>query len=182
MNLTMFAAEAAEAGAEAHSSGGILGFSVSAFVIQLITFLFVFLILKKFAFGPIVKMLEKRRQTIEDGVMLGEKMEKRMAKLETEADDVIREARHDADRIIANAHKETRELLREAEQSAKKKSDALVAEAGVRIDEDADRARRSLEKDLVGLVSEATEAVVHEKVDAKKDAEIVEKALKGRRK
>jgi F-type H+-transporting ATPase subunit b len=162
-------------------SGGILGFSVSAFVIQLITFIFVFLILKKFAFKPIVKMLEKRRQTIEDGVKLGEEMEKRMAKLEGEADVVIREARHDADRIINNAHKESREVLRDAEKAAKAKSDAMLTEAHSQIDEDADQARRRLEKDIVGLVSEATEAVVHEKVDAKKDSELVERALKGRK-
>ena len=174
MIFTMFAE--AEAG-----SGGILGFSLSAFAIQLVTFVFVFLIIKRFAFKPIITMLEKRRQTIEDGVLLGEKMEKRMSKLEKEADVVIREARHDADRIIANAHKESRELLREAEKSAKVKTDAMLAEAHERIDEDADQARRSLEKDLVGLVSEATEAVVHEKVDAKKDSEIVERALKGRK-
>jgi F-type H+-transporting ATPase subunit b len=168
--------------AEETSSGGILGFSVSAFLIQLITFIFVFLILKRFAFKPIINLLEKRRQTIEDGVLLGEKMEKRQAKLQEEADAVIREARHDADRIIANAHKESREIARETEKSAKAKADALLKEADAHIEEDAERARRSLEKDLVGLVSEATEAVVHEKVDAKKDAEIVEKALKGRRK
>jgi F-type H+-transporting ATPase subunit b len=173
-----FAAEAAEE----HATGGILGFSVSAFVIQLITFIFVFLLLKRFAFKPIVNLLEKRRQTIEDGVRLGEKMEKRQTQLEAEADKVIREARHDADRIIANAHKESREVIREAEKAAKSKADAMLKEADARIDEDAERARRSLEKDLVGLVSEATEAVVHEKVDAKKDAEIALKALKGRRK
>lgn len=161
------------------ASGGILGFSVSVFLVQLITFIFVFLILKRFAFKPIVALLEKRRQTIEDGVLLGEKMEKRQAELEGESDKVIREARHDADRIIANAHKESREVLRDAEQSAKAKADAIIKEADAHIEEDADRARRDLEKDLVGLVSEATEAVVHEKVDATKDAEIVKQALKG---
>lgn len=167
--------------AEEASSGGILGFSVNAFLIQLITFIFVFLILKRFAFKPIVKMLEKRRQTIEDGVLLGEKMAKKEAELEGEADKVIREARVDADRIIANAHKESREVIREAEKSAKAKADAVMKEADERIGEDAERARRGLEKDLVGLVSEATEAVVHEKVDSKKDAEIVSAALKGRK-
>ncbi|MDB5182684.1 MAG: atpF [Candidatus Saccharibacteria bacterium] len=171
---TYFAAEA--------SSGGILGFSTSAFLIQLITFIFVFLVLKRFAFKPIVALLEKRRQTIEDGILLGEKMEKRQAELEGESDKVIREARHDADRIIANAHKESREVLREAEKSAKAKSDAIIKEADAHIEEDADRARRNLEKDLVGLVSEATEAVVHEKVTPGKDAEIVSEALKGRKK
>jgi F-type H+-transporting ATPase subunit b len=174
MLTTIIAAEA--------TGGGILGFSVSTFVIQLITFVFFFLIAKRFAFKPIVNMLEKRRQTIEDGVLLGEKMEKRQAELEGESDKVIREARHDADRIIANAHKESREVIREAEKSAKAKSDAIIKEADAHIEEDADRARRSLEKDLVGLVSEATEAVVHEKVTAGKDAEIVKEALKGRNK
>lgn len=173
MVLAMFASAEAETG-----GGGILGFSLSAFLIQLITFVFVFMILKRFAFKPIVKMLEKRRQIIEDGVLLGEKMEKREAELQKEADALMREARHDADRIIGNAHKESREVIREAEKAAKAKSDVILKEARAQIDEDADQARRSLEKEIVGLVSEATEAVVHEKVDAKKDAELVEKALK----
>ena len=176
MISTMFAAAT-----EAESSGGILGFSPEIFIFQLITFVLFFFIAKKFAFGPIVNMLEKRRQTIEDGVLLGEKMEKRQAKLEEEADAVIREARHDADRIINNAHKESREVIRETEKSAKVKADAILNEAHERIDEDAEQARRSLEKDIVGLVSEVTEALVHEKVDAKKDNEIIQNAMKGRK-
>lgn len=162
-------------------TGGILGFDLKIFLIQLITFVFVFFIIKRFAFKPIVSMLEKRRQIIEDGVLLGEKMEKKEAEMAQETDRIVREARHDADRIIQNAHKESREVLAAAEKSAKQKSDAILKEADVRIDEDTLRARRSLEKDLVGLVSEATEALVHEKVDTKKDAEIVERALKGRK-
>ncbi len=174
MILNMFAVE--------ETNGGILGFSMQAFVVQLITFVFVFLLLKKFAFKPIVAMLEKRRQTIEDGVLLGERMEKRMKNLENESEKVIREARHEADRIIGNAHKESRELAHKAEKSTKAKADAMIKDAGLQIDEDSDRARRSLEKDIVGLVSEATEAVVHEKVDAKKDSELIDTVLKDRKK
>lgn len=176
MIFTLFAAE------ETASGGLPLGLSLSAFLVQLITFIFVFIVLKKFAFKPIVKLLEKRRQTIEDGVRLGEQMEKKQAHLEEESAAVIREARHDADRIIANAHKESREVLREAEKAAKVKTDALIHDAEERIDENTDRARRSLEKDIVNLVSEATEAVVHEKVDAKKDADLIDRAMKGRKK
>lgn len=174
--LTTFAAESTE------TSGGILGFSVQAFVIQLLTFVLVFLLLKKFAFKPIIAMLEKRRQTIEDGVLLGEQMEKRMKHLEGESEAVIREARHEADRIIANAHKESREIAHKSEKSTKAKADAMLKEAHEQIGEDSERARRSLEKEIVGLVSEATEAVVHEKVDAKKDSELIDNALKGRKK
>jgi F-type H+-transporting ATPase subunit b len=167
--------------AESANSSGALGLSLSAFIIQLVTFLFVFLLLKRFAFKPIINMLEKRRQTIEEGVKLGLELEKEKQKVEEEGAKVIREARHNADRIIADTHKEAREIIREAEKSAKKRTDIMIADAEARIHEETERARRGLEKDIVGLVSEATEAVVHEKVDAKKDQKIIDEAIKQRK-
>lgn len=176
MLLSFFAAETAE-----KASGlGALGVSFSAFVIQLITFVFVFLILKRFAFDRIGAVLEKRRKTIDDGVRLGQKLEKEREKLDKEVAKVMKEARHEADRIIANGHKEAREVLREAEKAAQRKTDAMVTDAQARIDEDHRQAKQKLEKDIVGLVSEATEVIVNEKVDPKKDAELIDKALKKR--
>lgn len=178
MIFTFFAAEAADSG----SPLAALGVDAKSLIFQLITFVLVFLILKKFAFKPITKMLAERRSVIADGILLGEQMEKEKANLDAKADKVIRDARYDADKIIAIAHKESRELIHAAEEDAKVKVDAIMKDADKRIGEDADRARRNLEKDLVGLVSEATEAVVHEKVNAGKDVEIVTEALKGRKK
>lgn len=176
MNL-LFAAEGAE-----HAAEGLpLGLNPKAFLIQLITFIFVFMVLKRFAFKPITRMLEKRRQTIDDGVRLGQKLERERDKLDQEVARITREARHEADKIIAASHKDAREVVREAEKTAQRKVDAMLADAEVRIHEEAEHARRTLEKDLVGLVSEATETIVGEKVDAKKDAELVKKAMKGRK-
>jgi F-type H+-transporting ATPase subunit b len=179
MNLTLFAAEAAHA--EEATGLGALGVSAQAFVIQLVTFVFVFLLLKKFAFAPIGRLLEKRRQTIDDGVRLGQKLERQREKMDQEAAKITREARHEADRIIASGHKESREVLREAEKKANRKTEAMLADAEARIHEDIQAAKRKLEKDIVGLVSEATEAIVGEKVDPKKDAEIIEKVIRKRK-
>jgi F-type H+-transporting ATPase subunit b len=174
--LTLFAAE------EGATGLGALGVSLQAFFIQLVTFVFVFLVLKRFAVGPIIALLEKRRKTIDDGVKMGLKLEKEREKLDKEIAQAMRDARHEADRIIANSHKEAREILREAEKSAQRKTDAMLTDAQARIEEESRQAKRSLEKDIVGLVSEATETIVGEKVDAKKDAALIDKALKGRRK
>lgn len=171
MLSTYFAAEQA-------TGIGALGVKGSAFVIQLITFVIVFALLKRFAFKPIGAMLEKRRQTIEDGVKLGMKLEKERERLDQEAAKIMREARHEADRIIAAAHKDAREVIREAEKTAQRKADAMLTDAEARIHEESKAARQRLEKDIVGLVSEATEAIVEEKVDATKDAAIIDKALK----
>lgn len=180
MLLTYFAAESGHS-AEQASGLGALGVNAMAFAIQLITFVLVFLLLKRFAFAPVGRMLEKRRKTIEDGVKLGLKLEKERDKLEDEVAKITREARHDADRIIAAAHKDAREILRDAEKAAQRKADAMLADAEVRIHEESKAAKRKLEKDIVGLVSEATEAIVEEKVDPAKDAAIIDKALKGRK-
>lgn len=181
MTQLLFAVE--EAPAEAASSGlGALGISPGAFLIQLITFVLVFLLLKRFAFGPIVRTLEERRKVIDDGVRMGLRMEKEKAKLDEDVAKAMREARHEADQIIANAHKEARVVIRDAEKAAQRKADVMLADAEVRAAEEAKQARKNLEKDLVGLVSEATEAIVGEKVDAKKDAEIVARAMKGQKK
>lgn len=173
MVFKTFAAQTTE------SSSGILGFSLSTFVIQLITFVFVFLVLKRFAFKPIVKILEKRRQTIEDGVSLGEKMKIRESELEDEVKKTISEARLEADRIVDNAHKESRLILRKAETSARAKYDSIIKEAHDRIEEDTEHAQHKLRGNIAELVSEATEAVVHQKVNQSKDAAIIEEALKG---
>ncbi len=64
---------------------GALGVDGHAFIIQLITFVLAFLILRRYAFGPILKVLHERRETIENGVKLGEQMKQEEAKMAAEA-------------------------------------------------------------------------------------------------
>jgi F-type H+-transporting ATPase subunit b len=169
------------AAAESSSSGlGALGVDPKAFIIQLITFVLAFLVLKRFAFKPILKVLGERRETIENGVKLGEKMKQEEAKLAAKVDETLHEARKEADQIIATAQDSGRQAVREAEEKARAKADGIVKEAESRIVQETARARQHLESEVVGLVADATEAIISEKVDAKKDAALIERALKGR--
>ena len=168
--------------AEAASSGsplGALGVNGGAFLVQLITFIFVLLLLKKFAFTPIVKKLQERHKIIEDGVKLGQQMEAEKAKFQEDAAKVVRDARTEADRIIGDGQKEARAIVREAETAGKKKVDAMLVDAEARIDEESKQAKKRLEAEIAGLVTEATEAVVEEKMDKSHDDELVKRAVKG---
>jgi F-type H+-transporting ATPase subunit b len=167
-------------GAEA-SGIGALGVDGKAFLIQLITFVLAFLVIKKYAFGPIIKIMEQRRQTIESGVTLGEVMKKKQAELDKQVTAALAEARKEADGILASADDAARARAAETEAKARKKADGILKEADDRIEQDIVRARKKLESELVSLVSDATEAIIDEKVDAKKDAALIEKALKGSR-
>lgn len=158
-----------------------LGVDLKSLIIQLITFALVLIVLQRFAFKRIGRILEQRRKTIDDSIRLGQKLEAEKAKLDEDVQKVMREARVEADNIIANGQKEAREIVREAEKSGQRKVESMMADAEARIAEESDAARLRLEKEIAGLVAEATEAVVGEKVDAKKDAEIIEKSIKDQR-
>lgn len=170
--LTHFAADSSASGI------GALGVDPKALVIQLVTFGLAYLVLRRYAFGPIMRVMQERRDTIEKGVRLGEQMQKQQAELDAKIQKALADARSRADGIVAGANEEARATVREAEDKARSKADGILAEAESRIAQDTKRARLKLEKELVGLISEATEAIIDEKVDATKDAALIDKALK----
>jgi F-type H+-transporting ATPase subunit b len=169
-NVTTFASES--------SSGiGALGVDGKALVVQLVTFVLAFLVLRRYAFGPIMKVLNERRNTIEEGVRIGEQMKKDEAELEARKERELAEARKKAEGIISDANETSRQMVREAEDKAHQKAAGILKEADERIESETQRARKQLQGELVGLISDATEAIIGEKVDAKKDAQLIERAL-----
>jgi len=171
--LTYFAADS--------SGPAALGISAQSFVIQLLTFLIVFLALRKWAFKPIIKMLNERKDVIENGVALGEKMQAQEAETEAKVAEKLHAARRQADSILADAESEARQKIQSAEEAAKVRADTVVKEAEAQIKQASERERKRLEKEVVELVSEVSEAVIQEKVDAKKDAALIDKSLKGQK-
>ncbi len=167
------------ASTESEASGiGALGINGEAFLIQLITWILVFFVLRQFVFLPIVKLLEKRRTTIEDGVRLTTEIREQKEKLDQEVDKIQKQARKHADQVISEAQAQSGVILKEAEESAQAKIEILLTEAGKKIEQETERARAAVEKEAVELVIRATEVVAREKIDAKKDQSLIANALK----
>jgi F-type H+-transporting ATPase subunit b len=170
-----FAAETAEAASE----GGIgaLGVDLKGLILQIATFVLVFILLKKFALDKILKTLEERRKTIEEGVKLGQQMAQEKEKLAEQIEKMLKGARSEADKIIAAGHKDAGQIVQAAEAAAAKKTESLLAEAKVQINEEVKQARRSLEKEILTLVADTSEAVLGEKLDSSGDAQLIKREL-----
>lgn len=154
-----------------------LGLDPVAILAQAVTFLVLFFIIKKFALNKIVATLEERRKTIDKGVELGYEMEREKAKLDEQVAEALHKTRQEADKIIAAAHEEAGQMIREAEVAAARKTDQLISDAHNKIAQDIANAKKDVEKEVRVLVAEATAKVIGEKLDAKKDAALMEKAL-----
>lgn len=170
--LILFAAEAAE-----KQGIAVLGVDPKAILLQAGTFLLLFFLLKKFALKGIVETLEKRRITIDKGVDLGLEMQAAKEKFDEELKSLHHDAQSKANDILTQAQKEATAIIKEGEAAAAKKADTILKDATARIEREMDAARKGLRSEMLQLVSEATEAIIDEKVDAKKDASIIERVL-----
>lgn len=113
------------------------------FIAQVINFLLVLFVLKKFAFGPIQTMLEQRKNRISEGEEKLKRIETQLAESEERTAAAIEEANSTAQRLITEAkvsaatlsEQKTQEaiasaqgILSKAEQAAKAERDQMVAE------------------------------------------------------
>lgn len=164
--------------ADSSSGLGTLGVNGSSFVIQLITLVLAFLVLRKYAFAPIAKILKERRETIEAGVSLGEKMKQDEEKLEKSIEDRLAKARAKADSILEEAKDAAKAAVKAGEEDAIKKAESILEDARNRTKLEMDAAKVKLESEIAGLVVEATEVLTREKIDSTKDAKLVDQAIK----
>lgn len=163
--------------ADSSSGLGTLGVSGSAFVIQLITFLLAFWVLKRFAFGPIGKILKERKETIEQGVSLGEKMKNDAKELEDKIEEELTKARTKADDILEEAKEASKKTIKEAEDEAYTKAEDIILEAKDKAKMEMENAKKKLENEIAELVVEATEVLTKEKIDKSKDAKLIDQAI-----
>lgn len=164
----------------AESSGGLLGalgIDGRLFVTQLVAFLILLFILKKWVFPPIVRAIDKRQETIDATVREAAEARAALEKAESKASEVLAEAREEAEGVLARSQEEASKAIAESETKAKERANQIVADARTQLDADVKKARAALKKDAVQLVAAATEQIIAEKVDTAKDKALIERSL-----
>ena len=161
------------------SSGllGALGIDGRLFVTQLVAFLVLLFILKKWVFPPIIRAIDKRQESIDATVREAAEARQALEKAESKADDVLAEARKEAEAVLARTQEESQRAIADAEAKAKERAEQIVTDARTQLDADVKKARAAIKKDAVQLVAVATEQVLAEKVDDAKDKALIERSL-----
>lgn len=166
--------------AEAAGNPGLfqaLGIDWKLLVEQAIAFLVLVAILGKFVYPALIKSIDDRREAIESGLKEAQQSHEALAKAEAKIEQMIQDARKEADTIVTRGHEEAASLAAELETNAKQRAEHIVSEARSQLDADIVKAREMLKKDTAHLVALATEKIIHEKLDERKDAGLIKQAL-----
>lgn len=119
---------------------------------MLLIFAIVFVILAKFGFPVITKMIAKRRDHINDSLRLAEEAEVKLGQMKQEHARIIAQAREEQNRILKEAAQERDNIIRQAQTQAQDEARKILDEAKTRIDAEKESALREI-RGQVALLS-----------------------------
>ena len=154
-----------------------LGLNWQLFIEQGLAFVILVWVLKKFVYPTLIKSIDERRNQIEAGLEEAKQSQEALEKAEAKVEKMLAEARKEADEIIARSHQETVAMVADAEGKAKTRAEQIVKDAHTQLDADIAKARTMLKDETIKLVTLATEHIIGEKLDERKDAGLIKTAL-----
>ena len=148
------------------------------FLAQLILFLIALFVLSKYAFGPVLKILEERRKRIEEGQLNAEKIKKQLAEAELRYQEILRKANDDAQILVEESRKNNEAFTQREMDRAVKESASIVDRARAEIDSERTRMVDEVKREMVSLVIKTTATVAGKVLTAEDQKRLSEEAQK----
>jgi F-type H+-transporting ATPase subunit b len=144
-----------------------------------VVFTLLVLLLKKFAWKPILSAVDERNQSIKNSLAQAEKARNEMSELTANNEKIIAQAKVDRDVILKEARDMKNEIISEAKDKASIEAEKLVSTAKEQILNEKMKAITELKNHVADLSIEMAEKILSSELsDVAKQKELVKKALK----
>jgi F-type H+-transporting ATPase subunit b len=176
--LAQEAAQQGGGGGEEDSGGSFLvSPNLGLMIWTLLVFLFTMWVLSKLAFPRIQEALDKRANAIRDSIESAEKTREEADKILEEYRARLREAREQADDIVARARRAAEATTTQAAQDGREKREELLAAARRDIEAETRRSLERIRKEVADLTVLTTEKVTRKSLDAEDQKRLIDEAL-----
>jgi F-type H+-transporting ATPase subunit b len=153
-------------------------FSFGLFFWQALILVVLILLLKKFAWKPILDSLNSREEGIKSALASAEKAKMEMQNLQADNEKLLNEARAQRDAMLKEAREIKEKIVTEASSEAQEKANKIVANAQVTIEHEKNAAMIDLKNQVATLSIEIAEKVIREQLSTtEKQHKLVEDML-----
>src|ERR1700693_5239695 len=135
------------------------GWNPWLFLSQVISFAIVAFLLRRFAYKPILAVLEDRRRRIEEGLINADKIKKELAEAEKRYQEIVAKANAAAQKMIDEARESSAHLAERKQQEAIVAAEQIITKAREASSIEHERQMESLKHELGRLVVETTSKV-----------------------
>lgn len=132
---------------------------------MLVTFSLLLVILKKFAWKPILSSIKEREETIENALSKAEQAKEDMARLQGENEALLAQARQERDAMLREAREMKEKIIGEAKTSADEEAKKLISRANDEITKQKLAAMEELKKEVANFSVQIAEKLVSAKME-----------------
>lgn len=157
MNIAILAA--ADLGNMVQKTGETFGFDTKIFLSQVVSFVIVALVLRQFAYKPILAVLEERRQRIAEGLLNAEKIKQQLAEAEQRHAEILAKANAQAQKMIDDARESAAHVGERKQQEAIVAAEQIIAKAHEASALEREKTMTELKRELGRLVVNTTAKV-----------------------
>lgn len=147
------------------------------FVWTIVAFVVVLLLLKKFAWKPILKSLNERESNIANSIAAAEKVKAEMAQMKSENEALLAKAREERAQMLKEARETKDKIINEAKDQAKVEANKIIVEAQAAIETQKMAAITEVKNQIGKLVIEVSEKVLRKELGNKESQEAHIKGL-----
>jgi F-type H+-transporting ATPase subunit b len=156
----------------------VFGLNAWGFFCQVVSFSIVAFLLVKFAYNPILGVLEERRKRIEEGLENARKTQAQLAEAQKTAEDIRNKANADATKFIEEARAAAKQISERENQRAVQQAAEIVAKAREAGEAEQRRLMADLKKELSRLVVDTTAKVTGKVLTSADQKKITDEANK----
>lgn len=144
---------------------------------QAVNFFILLIILRKFAYGPLMRMLKRRKEEIEKGLKFTKESEDKLKRIGEEREEVLKEARGEALAVVSEAERAAKIRRGDILKEAALKSENVIAEAKRTIEEEKAKMGEAVYRDAESLIGLGIARVLGKMPHPERDKELIQEAL-----
>ncbi|HIE73946.1 MAG TPA: F0F1 ATP synthase subunit B [Flavobacteriales bacterium] len=144
-----------------------------------IVFLLLLIVLKKYAWQPILAAVDERNKSIEDALKAADKAKKEMLALNTDNERILTEAKKERDALLKEGREIKDNIIAEAKDKAKIESDKILITTKEQINNEKMKAITELKNQVAEMSIDIAEKILKSELsDKNKQKELIAEALK----
>ncbi len=156
-----------------------LGINLGYLIVQIISFIILFLVLRAWVYKPVLNMLEKRRNTIAKGLEDARVAAEARANAETEAEKLLAEAQAKAGQVIREASDRADLVAKDIRTGVEKEAEQAKSAALAEVTEERNRMLSELRGQVASLAIAAAQKLVGEALDEKRQHALLQEFFSG---
>ena len=138
---------------------------------MLLAFLVVFILMAKYGFPVITKMVEDRKNYIDESLKSARDANEKLANIKVESEAILRDAREKQAEILKEAMATRDQIVNEAREKAQAEGQKLLNEAKAQISVEKENALRDIRQTVAGLSVQIAEKIVRRQLDTDDEQE-----------